>query len=200
MVGIVDRAKGTVVPADIALRRGNTEEIQTVSRLYDHNDVVTLLETRLLQYYRNDNDSVSLAYKIAVMHVVPNVRFSETATAQAVATAVDAIPLTIGYVQENERVVSKHERITAETRLKLESLRRIKVERGPASDNVLQLIGTIAARHDRHRVVRDLSVPVPQADLHQQPQTRAHCAAHSDGGVRSPTSPANWTLPPPSSI
>ena len=141
-VGVVDRSKGTVVPAEIALRRGNTEEILTVSRLYDHNDVVTLLEARLLQHYRADNDSLSLAYKIAVLHALPNVRFSEAATAQAVASAIDAIPRTIGFVVENERVVSKHERITTETRLKLESLRRIKVERGPASDDVLQLIGT----------------------------------------------------------
>lgn len=141
-VGVVDRSKGTVVPAEIALRRGNTEEILSVSRLYDHNDVVTLLETRLLQHYHGNNDSVSLSYKIAVVHALPNVRFSEAATNQAVATAVDAITRTIGFVQENERIISKHERITPETRLKLESLRRIKAERGPASDNVFQLIGT----------------------------------------------------------
>lgn len=141
-VGIVDRSKGTVVPAEIALRRGTSEEIQNVARLYDHNDVVGLLETRLLQHYRTNNDSLSLSYKIAVVHAMPNVRFSEAATVQAMTTAIDAIPRTIGYVQENERVVSKHERITAETRLKLESLRRIKAERGPASDNVFQLIGT----------------------------------------------------------
>ena len=141
-VGIVDRNKGTVVPAEIALRRGNTEEIHSISRHYDHNDVVSLLETRLLQQYRTNNDTLGLSYKIAVVHAVPNIRFSEAATAQAMTTAIDAIPRTIGYVQENERVVSKHERITAETRLKLESLRRIKAERGPASDNVFQLIGT----------------------------------------------------------
>ncbi|MCC6398161.1 MAG: HDIG domain-containing protein [Bacteroidetes bacterium] len=141
-VGILDRSKGTIIPSELAQRHGNTEEILPTSRFYDHTDVVAQLETRLLQFYGGDNDTVSLAYKIAVMHVAPNVKFSEEATAQSIATAVDAIPRTIGFVQENERIVSKHERITPETRLKLESLRRVKVERGPASDSALQLFGT----------------------------------------------------------
>jgi membrane-associated HD superfamily phosphohydrolase len=142
-VGIVDRSKGAIVPAELAQRRGNTEEILPVGRFYDHADVVSRLETTFLQFYKGDNDTLSLAYKIAVMHVAPNVKFSEEATAQSVATAVDAVPRTIGFVQENERIVSKHERITPEIRLKLESLRRIKVERGPASDSTLQLFGTM---------------------------------------------------------
>ncbi|MBP1656736.1 MAG: metal dependent phosphohydrolase [Bacteroidetes bacterium] len=142
-IGILDRSKGTIVPAEVAQRRGSTEEILSAARLYDHADVVAQLEARLLQFYGGDNDTVSLAYKIAVMHVAPNVKFSEEATAQSTATAVDAVPRTIGFVQENERIVSKHERITPEIRLKLESLRRVKVERGPASDSALQLFGTM---------------------------------------------------------
>jgi hypothetical protein len=141
-VGVLDRSKGTIIPSELAQRRGNIEEILPTSRFYDHADVVAQMETRLLQFYGGDNDTVSLAYKIAVMHVAPNVKFSEEATTQSIATAVDAIPRTIGFVQENERIVSKHERITPETRLKLESLRRVKVERGPASDSALQLFGT----------------------------------------------------------
>jgi putative nucleotidyltransferase with HDIG domain len=140
-VGILDRSKGTILPANLAHRHGTTEEILPAARFYDHADVVGMLEYQLLEFYKSDNDTVSLAYKIAVMHVAPNVKFSEEATTQSIATAVDAIPRTIGFVQENERIVSKHERITPEIRLKLESLVRVKVERGPASDSALQLLG-----------------------------------------------------------
>ncbi len=141
-VGILDRSKGTIIPSELAQRNGNIEEILPAARFYDHADVVGQLETKLLVFYGGDNDTVNLAYKIAVMHVAPNVKFSEEATAQSIAAAADAVPRTLGYVQENERIVSKHERLTPETRLKLESLRRVKVERGPASDSVLQLFGT----------------------------------------------------------
>jgi len=141
--GILDRNKNTIAQPDIALRRGKLEEITPVARLLDRNDVVALLEKQLLQFFRADNDTVSLAYKIGVVHIAPSIKFSEEASALAVAAAVDGVQRTTGFVQENERIVSKHERITPDTRLKLESLRRAKVERGPASDSILQLIGNI---------------------------------------------------------
>jgi cyclic-di-AMP phosphodiesterase PgpH len=141
--GILDRNKNTIAQPDIALRRGKLEEITPVTHMLDRNDVVALLEKQLLQFFRADNDTVSLAYKIGVVHIAPSIKFSEDASALAVAAAVDGVQRTTGFVQENERIVSKHERITPDTRLKLESLRRAKVERGPASDTILQLIGNI---------------------------------------------------------
>jgi cyclic-di-AMP phosphodiesterase PgpH len=141
--GILDRNKNTIVQQDIALRRGKLEEITPVAALLDRNDVVALLEKQLLQFFHADNDTLSLAYKIAVVHIAPSIKFSEEASALAVAAAVDGVQRTTGFVQENERIVSKHERITPDIRLKLESLRRAKVERGPASDSILPLIGNI---------------------------------------------------------
>ena len=141
--GILDRPKASIAREEIALRRGTQEEILPVARLFDESDVHALLERELIDRYGSDNDAVSVAYKIGVMHVRPNVRFNTPATNQALAAAADQIPRTLGYVQENERVVSKHERITQDTRLKLESLRRARAERGPGADNPLQIIGTV---------------------------------------------------------
>jgi hypothetical protein len=141
--GILDRNKSAIAQPDIALRHGRLEELTPVVRLLDRNDAVSHLEKQLLEFYRADNDTVSLVYKIGVVHIAPSIKFSEEASALAVAAAVDGVQRTTGFVQENERIVSKHERITPDTRLKLESLRRAKVERGPASDTILQLIGNI---------------------------------------------------------
>lgn len=142
-VGILDRNKPTITRPEIALRKGTVEEIIPLVRLYDKNDIVSLLEKELLTYYGSDNDVVGVAYKIGIVHVNPNVRFDKAATDQAAAVAADAVPRTIGFVQENERVVSKHERITPETKLKLDSLRRAKAERGPESDTAFQRIGIV---------------------------------------------------------
>jgi putative nucleotidyltransferase with HDIG domain len=141
--GILDRPKASIARADIALRRGTQEEILPLARLVDENDLHALLERELIDRYGTDNDAVSVAYKIGVMHIRPNVRFNTASTNQSLAAAADQIPRTLGYVQENERVVSKHERITQDTKLKLESLRRARAERGPGSDNPLQMIGTV---------------------------------------------------------
>lgn len=141
--GILDRAKNSFAREEIALRRGTVEEIIPVARLLDQNDVHAILEKTLIARFAGDNDAVSLAYKIGVMNIQPNVVFSGAATDQALAAAADGVPRTLGFVQENERVVSKHERITQETKQKLESFRRARAERGPASDRPSQVVGTI---------------------------------------------------------
>jgi len=141
--GILDRSKSSIERDEIAMRLGTREEIIPVARLLDEGDLHALLERDLVGKFGGNNDEVSVAYKIGVMHIRPNVRYDEAATNQALAAAADQVPRTLGYVQENERVVSKHERITQETRLKLESLRRARAERGPGEDNPLQVIGTI---------------------------------------------------------
>lgn len=141
--GILDRQKSSIVRDDIALRRGTQEEILPVARLLDETDLHALLEKDLISRFGGDNNAVGIAYKIGVMHIHPNVWYNSPATNQALAAAADQVPRTLGYVQENERVVSKHERITQDTRLKLESLRRARAERGPGTDNPLQAIGTV---------------------------------------------------------
>jgi cyclic-di-AMP phosphodiesterase PgpH len=139
--GVLDRSKGTITPQEIALRSGNTEVLTPAVRLFDHNDVATLLESRLQSAYRSDSARFEVAYRIGLAFLLPDIRFSAHATEAALTSAIDAVPRTVGFVQENERIVSKHERITLDTKLRLESLRRAKAERGPAPDSVTHLIG-----------------------------------------------------------
>jgi hypothetical protein len=141
--GILDRNKNTLSHAEIAVRRGTTEQVVPRARLYDQTDIVTLLDQELRSRYKSDNSAAGIAYKIGLMHVLPNIKYSRAATAQAITAAADQVPRTVGFVQENERVVSKHERITPDIKLRLDSLRRAKAERGPEADTPSQLFGTI---------------------------------------------------------
>jgi len=143
-VGVLDRLKNTLNRDEIALRRGSFEEIIPSSRLVDRNDLATILDQRLRDRYPTDSDTLAIAYKIGIMMISPNILFDKNATELAIRAAVDAIPRTIGFVQENERIVSKHERITPEIKLKLESLRKAKAARGPESGQATQFLGTIA--------------------------------------------------------
>jgi cyclic-di-AMP phosphodiesterase PgpH len=140
-IGMLDRNKSAVPQVNVAVRDGKMEEITPLSKYLDRNEAIADLEERLLQSYRGDSDTMAIAYKIGVIHLAPNIKYSDAATALAMAAAEDSIPRTMGFVQENERIISKHERITPEVRLKLESLRRAKAERGPASDSILHLVG-----------------------------------------------------------
>jgi cyclic-di-AMP phosphodiesterase PgpH len=141
--GILDRPKSSLVRQDIALRRGAMEEIVPVTQFYDQNDIVPLLEKQLLPDYRSDNAALSLAYKIGLMHLSPNIRYSRVATEQAISGAADAVPKTVGYIQENERIVSKHERITQDVKLRLDSFQRVRIERGAQQDRPSQFLGSV---------------------------------------------------------
>jgi hypothetical protein len=79
--GVLDRGKGTIAESEIALRHGKVEELVPVAQLFDHTEAVAALESRLLQHYRSDNDTMALAYKIGVIHLAPNIKFSDDATA-----------------------------------------------------------------------------------------------------------------------
>lgn len=140
-VGILDRPKAAVALDKVALRKGTLEEIVPVSHLYDQNDLLTMLEDDLLRHFPSKSIAVEIGYKIGVLHIIPNLKFDRSATDLAITAAVETVPRTIGFVQENERIVSKHERITADAKLKLESFLRARAERGPESDIAAQFLG-----------------------------------------------------------
>jgi len=142
-VGVLDRLKSKLPRPNIALRKGTQEEILPASRMYDRVDVQNLLDQRLAAIYKNDQRLRSAAYKIGITLLEPNIRFSEAATQQAMEAAISTVSRTSGFVQENERIVSKHERIMPETKLKLESLARARAERGSKRDYMLQRLGIV---------------------------------------------------------
>jgi cyclic-di-AMP phosphodiesterase PgpH len=140
-VGILDKAKTTFVQPEVAVRKGTTEEVVPTARLYDLDNVDKLLERDLAYAFDPDTTSVRLAFNIGRAFLRPNLKFNKTATDQAMAAAAETVPRTLGFVQENERVIRKHERITVETMLKLESLARVKAERGQEYNAPLQFFG-----------------------------------------------------------
>jgi putative nucleotidyltransferase with HDIG domain len=141
--GIIDRPRNSIARGEIAVRQGTVEEIVSLDRLLDQNDVVVLLGRKLESFYGTQAGPMGVAYKIGITHLTPNIRYSPAGTDQAVAAAIDAVPRTVGFVQENERIISKHERITPETRLKLDSFQRARLDRGAVPAMPLQFLGNV---------------------------------------------------------
>jgi putative nucleotidyltransferase with HDIG domain len=141
-VGVLETTRDSLRSGDVAIRVGSVEEILPADRFHDIPAAIALLETRLHGALRGDNDTSALAYKIAAAVFRPNLPFDPAATALALRAAEEAVPRTVGFVEENERIVSKHERITPDVKLKLDSLRKARAERGPESAGATQLLGT----------------------------------------------------------
>jgi len=79
--------------------------------------------------------------KFALSFLSPNIIFQKEQTDKEVSIAMDEVPRTVGIVQENERIIGRHERVTDEVKLKLDSLRKAKAERGADINRLTTFVG-----------------------------------------------------------
>ena len=140
--GILNIRKESVgTGISIAFRRRTDEQIVPISKFLDVDDLGRAVQQTFISGYKRDNDTVSIATKIALSFLSPNIIFQKEQTDKEIAIAVDEVPRTVGIVQENERIVGTHERITDDVKLKLDSLRKAKGERGADINKVTTFLG-----------------------------------------------------------
>ncbi len=125
--GVLDTGRIKQHHPVIALRLGNREEIVTVGRVYEPAEAQSVIGARITAARGGAASSVLLKGTLAVFR--PNLVFDAGESAALVQSARDNVPRTVGYVQENERIVGKHEKITPEAKLKLDSFLKAKAER-----------------------------------------------------------------------
>ena len=110
------------------MREGKYEKFVPKKNLYDDEAAKSYIEL----YVRNNlsrNDDLNKAVEEYVYHFVkPNYVFNEDFTSAAVESAKDKVTRNIGIVNENERIVAKHDRITPDIKLKIDSYRIAKGE------------------------------------------------------------------------
>ncbi len=126
---------------NIALRRRTDEQIVPINKFLDVDDLGRVVQQTFISGYRIENDTVSIAIKIALSFLSPNIMFQKEQTDKEISIAMDEVPRTIGIVQENERIIGRHERVTDEVKLKLDSLRKAKAERGADINRITTFVG-----------------------------------------------------------
>lgn len=148
--GIVDRAEIRQENNSLAIRRGTEEIIKSSRSVYDIASALEVCSKRLESLSeRLPGTAEEKQQKVVAMQeifrgvLMPNLIYSEPETEKLRQVAMDNVPRTVGFVQENERIVGKHERITEEVKLKLDSLRRARAERGAEHTHTWQYVGTV---------------------------------------------------------
>ncbi len=140
--GILNVRKESVgTGTTIAFRKRTDEQITPISKFLDVDDLGRAVQQTFISGYKRENDTVSIATKIALSFLSPNIIFQKAQTNKEIAIALDEVPRTVGIVQENERIVATHERITDDVKLKLDSLRKAKAERGADVNQVTTFLG-----------------------------------------------------------
>lgn len=112
----------------ISVRDGKFEKIFPKELYFDRNSVNTFIN-EFIDSNIGTNEEVKEAFSEYVLfHLKPNLTYSLELTNIAIANAKDKIPRNVGIVNENERIVAKHDRITPDIKLKIDSYRIAKGE------------------------------------------------------------------------
>jgi len=142
--GIIDVRKSQFKENEsVAKRKKNFEQIVSINKFLDIVELGKTVQQTFIAGYKGENDTVSIATKIALLFLAPNVIYQKAQTEREVQYAVDLVPRTVGAVSEGERIIAKKERITPEIKLKLDSLRKAKQERGAGVNQYVTFAGKI---------------------------------------------------------
>ncbi len=127
-VGIIDRVNIRQLYPQFSVREGNQETAVPPDRLYTLDEATNVVLSRL-SIVLVTKDQNELMQKFLLSLLRPNVLYDEDETNTERKIAEENVPRTIGFVQENERVIAKNTPITEQLRLKLDSYRRARAER-----------------------------------------------------------------------
>lgn len=138
--GIIDINSGSKIKDSIAIRRGNVDIIEPTSKylFLDQAKAEVIKRIRSLNY-SPETDSALIDF--ALYFVYPNLIFDKKATNIEREQAKNNVSQYSGIVNENERIIAKHDRITKQAKLKIDSFREAKGEATGTTGIVLQLLG-----------------------------------------------------------
>jgi len=139
---IINIEKSTVSSQTISIKKENskTQTLEETSKIYDRKGILEEFNKRV-DGKLSDTTLRAVSKLYANKFILDNLIYSKELTDLEIQNRVEQISRTIGIVRENERIVSKHDPVTRITKLKLDSFKKIKLERMGVQDFLLQYVG-----------------------------------------------------------
>lgn len=129
--GFIDVESDQLGKDSISVREGKFQRVIPKKNFYDPNSVLSLIQSRVERSF-NTSDAVKNAFVEYISHfILPDILFDENLTDAARELAKNKVSSNKGIVNENERIVAKHDRITPEIKEKVDSY---KIAKGVDSD------------------------------------------------------------------
>ena len=138
--GVLSIDSGSQIKDTIALRKGNFDTIEPASRnlFFDQAKNEVVERTNRLDY----SDELKTALIEYITHfLLPTAVYSSELTDEEVIQAQNNISRYTGIVNENERIIAKHDRVTKEIKLKIESYKESKGDLIGPGALILQSVG-----------------------------------------------------------
>lgn len=139
--GISDFESDDLKKDSIQLRNKNIEQTILFSSLIAKDKVDEYLLYKIKASIQGNEEISSAVFEYLKNFTKPNVVFSLGLTEDAKSLAKQKVTRNIGIVNENERIIAKHDRITPETKLKIDSYRIAKGEERSLFLQFLQALG-----------------------------------------------------------
>ncbi len=124
-IGIINLEYDLIVKDSIAIRKNNIDEIAPNEKFYDRKTVNKVIDNYLALSNINENEKKTLSEYINHF-IVPNIIYSEDLTKEEIEIAQSKVSKYSGIVNENERIVAKHDRITPDIKQKIDSFKIAK--------------------------------------------------------------------------
>ncbi len=124
----------------IAVRTGNVDRIEPVDKFLDLKSAEDIVKNEISQL--NYSPDLKSALSEYILHFVnPNIIYNQPATQEEIDQAKNNVSRYVGIVNENERIIAKHDRITRDAKLKIDSFKEAKGEKIGESGFWLQFVG-----------------------------------------------------------
>jgi cyclic-di-AMP phosphodiesterase PgpH len=138
-IGIIDQHPANGKDS-IAVRVGNIDRIESVDDFLDVNKAENIVKNDIgkLSYSQDLKNSLE---EYAAHFIVPDIIYNQRATKEEIDQAKSNVSKYVGIVNENERIIAKHDRITKEAKLKIDSYKAAKGEEIGISGFWLQFAG-----------------------------------------------------------
>lgn len=124
----------------IAIRRGNIDNIVSRHRFIHQEDIKSEISKMVMQ----DNliDELKIPLIEYVEHfIVPNLTYHQGYTEEEKALQRQSVGRFLGIINENEKIVGKHEKITPDIKLRLDSYKLAKAANQEEGSHYLQILG-----------------------------------------------------------
>ncbi len=140
-INFLDVNHSAIEKDSIAFRDGKYENLIPKRRFLDKLSNEQRIDRLIGEYLGNDLSLYPVLREYMDYFIQPSIRYSEKETLAEKEMAEDRVSRNIGLVEENERIVAKHNRITPEIKLKIDSYRIAKGEEIGFAARFLQGIG-----------------------------------------------------------
>jgi len=139
-MGIVSHTAEDLKKDSIAVRIGNIDNIERIEDFLSVGEAKEKLirEIKKVEYTLPVEDAI---IEYAVHFISPDLIYSRKLTDEEIDQAENNVSKYSGFVRENERIIAKHDRITKETKLKIESYKIAKGEKSGDEGLFLQILG-----------------------------------------------------------